>query len=382
VTRSLLETDEPSFRLPRIALAGGSLAFFVSGGAASLYGPAAPAFRRVFEVETFSSGLPASVHPFLSLVGVLLWAGLSRRLRPGPFMAVAAGTLGVGAFGVAVAPSMAAVLSWVVLIGLGFGVLSNAMNSIYPRDTGPRTAVTMGRLHGAFGVGAVLTPLVLAWGGYTTAYLVVAVLAVAAMPLLARTPAPPALPAPTGEAAGAVRRSVWWFAALFGCYVATEAATGAWLATHLQGVGWSEPAAARWTSAFWLVFTVGRFAVAPLALRIPPGRLVRVAMPGAAVMLLLASVPVLAPYALVAAGVFAAPVFPSAMVWLVRAAPSARNGTTAAMIAGTIGATLGPAAVGATSALVGGNSIPITLALLAMSAGLVAAHVAHRSGTG
>jgi MFS transporter, FHS family, glucose/mannose:H+ symporter len=382
VTRPLLQTDEPSFRLPRIALAGGFLAFFVSGGAVSLYGPAAPAFRRVFGVETFISGLPASVHPFVALAGVLLWAGLSRRLRPGRFMAVAVGTLGLGALGVALAPSMAAVLSWVVLIGFGFGVLSNSMNSIYPRDTGPRTAVTVGRMHGAFGVGAVVTPLILAWGGYTTAYLVIAVLAVAAMPLLARTPALPELPAPTGEAAGAVRRSVWWFAALFGCYVATESATGAWLATHLQGVGWSEPAAARWTSAFWLVFTVGRFAVAPLALRIPPGRLVRIAMPGAAVMLLLASVPALAPYALVAAGVFAAPVFPSAMVWLIRSAPSARNGTTAAMIAGTIGATVGPAAVGATHTVVGGSSIPVTLALLAMSAGVVAVRISSRSGTG
>jgi MFS transporter, FHS family, glucose/mannose:H+ symporter len=277
---------------------------------------------------------------------------------------------------------MAGVLAWVVLVGLGFGLLSDAMNSIYPRMTGPRTAVTVGRMHGAFGVGAVIMPLVLAAGGYVTAFLVVGTLALVAVPLLARTTAAPARPATAPVALDDVRRSVWGFALLFGCYVATESATAAWIATHLQGVGWGEASAARWTAAFWLVFTAGRFAVAPLAKRIPPGRLVRLAMPGAAVMLLLASVPVLAPYAFVGAGLFVSPVFPSAMVWLARAVPTARNGTTAAMVAATAGATLGPAVTGGAGSLAGRASIPVTLAALAASAGIVADRLVRRVGRG
>jgi MFS transporter, FHS family, glucose/mannose:H+ symporter len=225
-------------------------------------------------------------------------------------------------------------------------------------------------------------PLVLAAGGYVTAFLVVGTLALVAVPLLARTTAAPARPATAPVALDDVRRSVWGFALLFGCYVATESATAAWIATHLQGVGWGEASAARWTAAFWLVFTAGRFAVAPLAKRIPPGRLVRLAMPGAAVMLLLASVPVLAPYAFVGAGLFVSPVFPSAMVWLARAVPTARNGTTAAMVAATAGATLGPAVTGGAGSLAGRASIPVTLAALAASAGIVADRLVRRVGRG
>jgi MFS transporter, FHS family, glucose/mannose:H+ symporter len=374
--------ERPSFRLPRLALAGGFVAFFVSGGLASLYGPAAPAFRRVFGVEAFTSGLPASIHPFLSLVGVLLWAALAGRIRPGRLMAFAGLALAVGAAGVAVAPTMGAVMAWVVLVGLGFGLLSNAMNSIYPRDTGPRTPVVIARMHGAFGAGAVLLPFVLAAGGYVTAYLLAAALAVVAVPLLARTPPAPDLAEPGTRADGGTRRAVTWFAVLFACYVATEAATATWIATHLQHRGWSEPAAARWTSAFWLLFTAARFAVAPLAQRIAPGRLVRLALPGAAVLLLLASVPVLAPYALVGAGLFIAPTFPSSMVWLVRSVPTARNGTTAAMVAATVGATAGPALTGGTSTFLGAGSIPATLAVLAGTAALVAHQLARRVGDG
>jgi MFS transporter, FHS family, glucose/mannose:H+ symporter len=377
-----LDAERPGFRLSRLSVAGGFVAFFVSGGVASLYGPAAPAFRRVFGVEEFTSGLPASVHPFLALVGVLLWAALSGRVRPGRLMGAGGVALAVGALGVAFAPSMLGVLAWVLFIGLGFGLLSNAMNTIYPRDTGPRTPVTVGRMHGAFGLGAVVMPLVLATGGYVTAYLVVGGLAMVAVPLIARTGAPPVSSRVGSTADVDLRRTVWFFALLFGCYVATEAATATWLATHLEGLGWGEAAAARWTSAFWLVFTVGRFAVAPLAQRVPPGRLVGLAMPSAAACLLLASVPPLAPYALVGAGLCAAPVFPSAMVWLARAVPAARNGTTAAMVAATVGATVGPALTGGASTLFGRGSIPPTLALLATSTALVARQLARRGHHG
>jgi MFS transporter, FHS family, glucose/mannose:H+ symporter len=378
-----LDPARPPFRVARASLAGGFVAFFVSGGIASLYGPAAPAFRRVFGVEPFVSGLPASVHPFLALVGVLLWAALARRVRPGRTMAAAAGMLTAGAIGVALAPGMLSVLAWVVLVGLGFGMLSNAMNSIYPRDTGSRTPVTVGRMHGAFGVGAVAMPLVLAAQGYVVAFLVVAVLAVVAVPLLTRTTPPPEVATDVDTApAPAVRRAVGGFALLFACYVATESATAAWLATYLEGLGWSEASAARWTSAFWLVFTASRFVVAPLAQRVAPGRLVRSAVPVAVVLLLVANVPRLAPFALVGAGLFVAPVFPSAMVWLARAVPGARHGTTVAMVAATAGATVGPVLVGGLSTVLGRAAIPTGLAGLAAATALVARHLDVRADAG
>ena len=374
-------SEPASFRLPATAIAGGFLGFFVSGGVVSLYGPMAPVLRRVHGVDEFTSGLPASVHPLIAVAGVLLWVWLSRRVHVGRLLGVGAVFLALGAAGVAFAPGMLAVLGWVLAIGAGFGVLANGMNTIYPRDTGPRSATIVGWMHGSFGAGAVLLPLLLSVTGYRAAYLILAVGTLLAVPLMATTSAPP-IPVARDERERASRTSLAAFGFLFGAYVAVEASTAAWLATYLEIHGWSEAATARWTSAFWLLFAAGRFVFAPLAERVAPGRLVRVLLPTACMLLLLANVGVLAPYALVAAGLCMAPVFPTAMIWLPRVLPTAASGTTVAVLAAMAGATLGPFAVGAVGSALGIEAIPSALAVLAAFAALVAFRTSRRVGQG
>lgn len=373
-------TDPASFRLRPAALAGGFLGFFVSGGVASLYGPMAPVTRRLFGVTEFTSGLPASVHPLVAVIGVLLWMWLSRRLRPGLLLGGGAVLLGAGAAGVAWAPGMWAVLGWVLLIGVGFGVLGNGMNSIYPRDTGPRSATIVGWMHGCFGAGAVIMPLIMSMGGHRVAYLSITVLGVVAVPLMWSTTAPPIIDRDPAARTG--RGPLVVFALLFGVYVGVEAATATWLATYLGYLGWGEAAGARWTSAFWLLFAAGRFLFAPVAGYFPPGRLVRYLLPSAAVLLLAANIPTLAPYALVGAGLCMAPVFPTAMIWLPRVLPAARGATTMAILAAMAGATIAPAAVGAVGASGGLGTIPTSLAVLAVAASVVAFRAGSRVGQG
>jgi MFS transporter, FHS family, glucose/mannose:H+ symporter len=374
--------DQPTrFRLSRTAIVGGYAGFLVSGGIASLYGPAAPAFRRAFGVDEFTSGLPASIHPFVAVAGVLVWVWLSRRIRPGVLLAVGALGVGTGAAGVAVASGMLVVLAWVLGIGAGFGMLANGMNTVYPRDTSPRAAVTVARMHGAFGAGAVLLPFVLAATGYRTAFLVVAALALVAAPLMAGTPAPP-IPPRTGHVPRPERAALVGFGALFACYVGVEAATATWLATYLEFRGWSAPAAARWTSAFWLLFTLGRLVFAPLLARHQPGRIVRSLLLVTVLALLAASLPPLAPVGLLVAGLTMAPVFPSGMVWLPRALPSAAGAVTVVIMSAMVGATLAPMAVGAIGSQLGLAAIPPALALLASAATALAVGVARRNGAG
>jgi fucose permease len=376
-----LDPEPTGYRLSRAALAGGFLAFFVSGGVAALYGPSAPEFRRAFGVDELVSGLPASVHPLAALVGELAWAWLLRRGTSVRLLAVGAGVLGLGAFGVAAAPSMVLVLATVVGLGLGFGLLSNGMNSLYPRMTGSRAATLVVCMHGVFGVGAVSLPLVLAGLGHRGAFLAVAVVAAVAVPLLLRTSSPPAA-AFDPTASPPPRRHVLAFSTVFGSYVAVEAATATWLATYLEFRGWSPGAAAGWTSAFWLAITGGRFAFALVMSRIRPGRLVQVVLPVAAVGLALAGWTVTAPLGFVLAGLCMAPVFPTAMVWLPRALPSAAGATTAAMLAAITGATLSPLLVGAVGSGIGVGAIPFTLAGLAVVAALTARAVGRRFGVG
>lgn len=380
MTTSTEHLDPACFRLPRRAVAGGFLGFFVSGGVASLYGPMAPVLRRIFEVDEFTSGLPASLHPMVAVAGALTWMWLGHRVRPGPLLAVGSALMALGTAGVAWAPGMWAVLGWVVLLGVGFGVLANGMNSVYPRDTGPRSATIVGWMHGAFGAGAVLLPLVLSVAGHRTAYLSLAVLGVVAVPLMWTTTAPP-VRARDGQPR-TPRAALFAFALLFGMYVAVEASTAAWLATYLEHLGWGEAAGARWTSAFWFLFAAGRFVFAPLADHFAPGRLVRVLLPVAALLLLASNLGVIAPYALVAAGLCMAPVFPTAMIWLPRALPAAHGATTWAILAAMGGATIGPATVGAIGSSAGLGTIPFVLAAMALIATILAVRTGRKLGPG
>ena len=381
MTRTRLPTEPARFRLSRTALAGGFLGFFVSGGVAALYGPSAPAFRRAFEVSEVVSGLPASVHPLAALVGVLGWAAAVRRGARARLLAVGAVVLAAGGLAVAGAPSMALVLASSVLLGVGFGLLSNGMNSLYPRDTGPRTPTVVACMHGVFGVGAVSLPLLLSVAGHRVAFATVGVVALVAVPLLRTTSTPPR-PALDLDARVVPRRHVATFSVVFGLYVAVESATATWLATYLEFRGWDAGAAARWTSAFWLAITGGRFLFALVLARVRPGRLVKFVLPLATVALALASVPPLAPFAFVAAGLFFAPVFPTAMVWLPRALPDAEGATTAAVVAALIGASVTPFLVGAIGSGLGLGVVPFALAAVGTAACVVSFVVGRRFGEG
>lgn len=371
----------PGFRLSRTALVGGFLGFFVSGGVAALYGPAAPAFRTGFGVSELTSGLPAAVHPMAALVGVLGWAAATRRGVGARLLALGVLLLGIGAVAVAAAPSMAAVLGAAVVLGAGFGVLSNGMNSVYPRDTGPRTPVVVACMHGVFGVGAVALPLVLSLVGHRAAFAAVGVIGlVAVVPMLA-TAGPPR-PSLDLQQSAPPRRHVLAFSLVFGTYVAVEAGTATWLATYVEFRGWGQDAAARWTSGFWLAITGGRFLFALVLARVRPGRIVQVVLPLSAVALALATVPAIAPYAFVVAGLCFAPVFPTAMVWLPRALPDAQGATTAAILAAITGATVSPVLVGAVGSGIGLAAMPGALALLAVLASAIAVAMGRRFGDG
>ncbi|MFA9430860.1 sugar MFS transporter [Egicoccus sp. AB-alg2] len=381
MTATRLPTEPPRFRLSRTALAGGFLGFFVSGGVAALYGPSAPAFRRLFDVSEFVSGLPASVHPLAAMVGVLTWAAVSRRGGRARLLGLGVAVLGVGGLAAAAAPSMLLVLAATVVLGAGFGLLSNGMNSVYPRDTGRRTPMVVACMHGVFGVGAVSLPLLLSVAGHRVAFAVVGVAALAAIPLMRTTSTPPR-PAMDPMGRTAPRRHVVAFSLVFGLYVAAEAATATWLATYVEFRGWDAGAAARWTSGFWLAITGGRFLFALVLARVRPGRLVQVVLPLAAIALALASVPALAPYAFVAAGLCFAPVFPTAMVWLPRALPDAAGATTAAVLAALVGASVTPFVVGAVGSALGLATIPLSLAAVALLASGVALAIGRRFGPG
>ena len=112
------------------------------------------------------------------------------------------------------------------------------------------------------------------------------------------------------------------FVTLYVLHVGVEAGVGGWEPTHLETVGYGAGVGRRRaTSVYWLMMTVGRFLVAPLALRFSPQSIIAVSCAGMTACLLLAAIPGLAPYAYAGVGLFIAPIFPTGLTWLNRAAP-------------------------------------------------------------
>ncbi len=109
------------------------------------------------------------------------------------------------------------------------------------------------------------------------------------------------------------------------------------------------------------MLTVGRFLVAPLALRFSPQAIITVSCAGMTVCLLLASVPAFAPYAYAGVGLFIAPIFPTGLPWLHRAAPRARRAGAVVIAASMAGGVVAGPALGKAIEWSGVRTVPLLL---------------------
>lgn len=163
------------------------------------------------------------------------------------------------------------------------------------------------------------------------------------------------------------------FVTLYVLHVGIEAGVGGWEPTHLETVGYGAGVAATATSVYWLMMTVGRFLVAPIALRYSAQAIITVSCAGMTVCLLLAAVPGLAPYAYAGVGLFIAPIFPTGLPWLNRAAPKARRAGAVVIAASMVGGVAAGPALGKAIEWSGVRAVP--LLLCAVSALCLAATV-------
>lgn len=155
------------------------------------------------------------------------------------------------------------------------------------------------------------------------------------------------------------------FVLVYVLHVAIETGVGGWEPTHLQALGHTAAAAATATSVFWLMLTVGRFAVAPISLRWPPSMIVTWSCVAMAAFLGLATVPALAPYTYAGVGLAIAPIFPTGLAWLNRAVPSAAKAGAYVIAASMIGGVAFPPLLGGVIDRAGVSRLPLVLLLLA-----------------
>ncbi|MFE9722681.1 MFS transporter [Streptomyces sp. NPDC005794] len=347
--------------------------FVLIGALQALYGPAIPAFREEFGLSPSAAGLGLSAHFIGGVAGVLLFDRLIGRISNRQILGSSYLLMAVGAAGFALAPNWPAGLAMALLAGLGFGGIDYGLNQLFAIGFGRRSTAMLNILNAHFGIGAILGPALIGAVGAEHYPAVFLAFAVANLPLLLclrgvrDTPPPSDVGAPAEAATrSAVRnRSLLTvlavFVALYVLHVAIEAGVGGWEPTHLETVGYSAGTAATATSVYWLMMTVGRFLVAPIALRFSPQAIITVSCAGMTVCLLLAAVPGLAPYAYAGVGLFIAPIFPTGLPWLFRAAPSARRAGAVVIAASMVGGVAAGPALGRAIEGAGVRAVPLLL---------------------
>ncbi|MGW3649889.1 MFS transporter [Streptomyces sp. NPDC000878] len=375
------------------AVVASCVGFVLIGALQALYGPAIPAFRDEFGLSPSAAGLGLSAHFVGGVAGVLLFDRLYVRIGNRRVLGSSYVLMAVGAAGFALAPNWPAALAAALLAGLGFGGIDYGLNQLFAVGFGNRSTAMLNILNAHFGIGAILGPALIGAVGSEHYPAVFLAFSLANLPLLlclrgVREHVPQSTPAPESGAPGGqvLARSLGSvlgvFVTLYVLHVGIEAGVGGWEPTHLETVGYGAGAAATATSVYWLMMTIGRFLVAPLALRYSAQSIIAVSCAGMTVCLLLAAIPGLAPYAYAGVGLFIAPIFPTGLPWLNRAAPRARRAGAVVIAASMAGGVAAGPVLGKAIEWSGVRAVPLLLGgvsalCLAATAWLIRATRAH-----
>lgn len=312
--------------------ASGALAFLVVGMLPALFGVALPLWARDFGLAPGQGGTLFATYSAGALLTVI--AGILG--VPGLAMRPALASVALGAAGLALGTTWALLLIAAFVAGLGYGILAAGVNRRFLHDFGARGPGMVSFVNGVYGLGAILSPLLFLLAGGTLPTVFWATAALATLALLLAGPEPfrqaaPGLPPLRPRLAILLLNSG---------AVTLEAALVGLGASALVAGGTSEPDAARLVSAFFALFVTGRFALAPLSHRLPPGRTFLIGIAGVATCMGLA---LWAPaWGFVLSGFFSAVCFPSFFVWATRTlGPDPRIGA-AILASGLLAGTLGP----------------------------------------
>jgi fucose permease len=299
-------------------------AFIALGMASAALGPSLPGLAEHTRSRMAAISILFVARSSGYLGGSLLGGRLYDRIAGHPVMGTAL-VLMAGTLGVAPLLSSRWLLFVVILIlGVAEGAIDVGGNTLLVWIHRDRVGPFMNGLHFFFGLGAFLSPLIVArsllWGGdITPAFWVLALLQLPAALWVLRLPSPPSGAVSPHTAGGRMNaRLVTLIVLFFFLYTGAEVAFGGWIFSYAVALGLSSEAVSAYlTSAFWGGLTVGRLLAIPLAVRFPPRSMLLADCLGCLASL---GVMILAPHSLPAAflgtcgaGLCMASIFPSAL---------------------------------------------------------------------
>lgn len=258
-------------------LFAGVATFVMMGSGQSLYGPALPAFSRIFAVTEARAGVLVSAHWVGCFLGVALMYLRGGGITPRHALAAMA----AGAAGVAALAGWWATIAGAVIFGLGYGMSTAVFNPRVLKAFGMHGPSMLSLLNATFGLGAIAAPLIFValgsdprWSfGLTAAFAILIWL----------------FAGPAGRGGVAVEGDVraykphWGIMAFGAVAIGLEASLIGLGPTALIRAGVEEETAAELLSAFFVVFLAARVVLIFVAHRIAPFLLYTLAVAAAAV---------------------------------------------------------------------------------------------------
>jgi len=225
-------------------------------------------------------------------VGTVLGGRLFDRWRGHTLLGVAQMVSGLLMLFMPFMPSLGWLLALAAVKGVMDGTVNNGVNTLLVWTHREKVSPYMNGLHFCFGLGAFLSPLLVAQvvdiaGAYRWVYVGLGVFTmVAGLRMITMAGSPkadhPAEREPGAAQARHVPYSVAVAAALFlFFYVGSEIAFGGWVYTYAVKLNLASTVQAAYlNSGFWLAFTIGRLLSVPLATRFTPRQLITAALLG------------------------------------------------------------------------------------------------------
>ncbi len=286
-----------------------------------------------------------------------------------------------------------------VMVGFARGGNTNFANTMVSTLPERKAARGYNLLHGAFAVGALLSPLLLVFfesrvpgiGWRATAGLLCA-LTVVQVTVYGRMALPPERPVHGFRQMdlGFLRVKTFWMATvMLFFYISVEYAISGWMVTYFQDIGvLSASHAQLMNSLFWVVMFAGRMAGAAIAGKIPQSRLLLLDGTGLCVFFLVmffSRTPAVVILSLMAVALFMATIYPTAFAFGSASVRGNDMGCSVMTFLATFGGVLTPALVGLVAERAGiaaGMAVVAGATLLLLCAILFSAFFMRRSADG
>ncbi len=263
------------------------LAFLIIGLATASFGPGLPEFARNTGASLAALANLFLFHRIGYIAGSLGGGRLLDRTRGNRLTGLVLLVIALGLLSVSLAGTLPILLGSILLLGLAQGTAETGANTGVVRLHGREAGPYMNGLHLSFGVGALLSPILVSisrggTGSFRSAYGLFAALAVLAGIWILRLPEPRAESRNGAGGAGRNPLLAGMLACLLFFTIAGEAGFANWVFSYARNAGLaSEAGAGLLTSVFWTSLTLGRLVGIALVRRLGPARLLSVILPGA-----------------------------------------------------------------------------------------------------